>query len=1322
MAFNEEAVFAEALEIADPRARAAFLDRACGGNAALRAGVEALLATYDAGGFLEVPAGLPEHQTPSGATEPMAGDDNNPSLDFLTPSENPKSLGRLDHYEVLDVIGQGGMGVVLRAFDEQLHRVVAIKVMAAPLATNATARKRFTREAQAQAAVSHDHVVTIHAVKADGPLPYLVMQYVAGASLQQRLDRDGPLQLHEILRIGMQTASGLAAAHAQGLVHRDIKPANILLENGVERVKLTDFGLARAAADANLTQSGVVTGTPHYMSPEQAEGKAVDQRTDLFSLGSVLYAMCTGRAPFRASGSMAVLKRVCEATPTPIRDSNPEIPDWLAAVIDKLHAKDPAGRYQSASEVAELLGRHLAEVQHPSVAPLPAVDQASGGREPPVEVETAGGSRPPLARRRRWAAAAAVLLLLLGGLSLTEATGVTNLRATVVRVFTPDGTLVVETEDPAVKVTVEGDGGLVITGAGHEVRLRPGSYKVFADKDGKRIPLERDLVSIAKGGREVIKVKVEAPIVQAPAARAPAAAAPVKVEKGAFIVQGGAGGEARKFDTLAEAVEAAGDGDTIEVHGNGPFVSGPIRPGAKALTVRAGPGYVPVIVASRVLAEGDFHLLWTEGRLVLEGLELHLPRDSEYLELVSAVSAPLYLTNCKLVISNAGKRTGTIGVDAYNPARGQLRNCLVVAPGNAVMFRDSPRLQWAVENCLIVSTTGFYLAAHADNSPGTKLRLSRNTLLIYESVAAAAEGGLTDRLLDPAGKPVAPLLIEAEETVFQPYVFNVRISSPKFPDGLPLADQLRVTSKAIQWRERRNVYGPGNVPMLAVMDPYRNFFKNLTEWNKFWGLKDTGSVEGAVLLRGNPLDLMAERPEAVTPDDFRLRPGSAGYRAGPGGRDLGADIDLVGPGAAYEDWKKTPDYRQWLKDTGQVKAEAPSAGPKDFVVLGREGVEVGKFGTLAVAVGRAGSGDTIEIRGNGPYFSDPLDLGRKALTIRAASGFAPVIKGSPALVKANAVLLKTQSSLTLEGLELHHEGLPADQEHPGLIASNSAPLYLANCKLVQKTDRWLIESGDPRRIGLRNCLVVAGGPMLLGGTPGMECTVDNCLVVTRADNWGSIATWGSDADNSPNTKFRLRRNTLVSGVILYFGAPQDALAERLRNKVGKAVVPALMEIEENICVLRRVLDYNTVTPKSPKGLPEEEQRQFLPKLLQWRDRDNLYMREDRPFLLPHTDPPSAPGFLENLADWNKFWELKDTGSKEGAVKLRGNPKDRIATAAETITTDDFRLRPDSAGYRAGPGGRDLGADVDLVGPGAAYERWRKTPEYQQWLKDTGQSK
>ena len=286
-------------------------------------------------------------------------------LDCLAPSDWPDSLGRMGTYEVKGVLGRGGMGVVLKAFDPALNRNVAIKVLSASLANCGAARRRFLREARAAAAVAHEHVVAVHAVVESAGLPFLVMEYVPGRSLQDRLDRQGALGLHEILRIGMQTAAGLAAAHAQGLVHRDVKPANILLENGVERVRLTDFGLARAAADASVTQSGVVAGTPHYMAPEQARGEATDHRADLFSLGSTLYAMCTGHPPFRADSAVAVLRRVSDDEPRPIREINPDVPDWLEAIISKLHAKSPGDRFQSATEVAELLSGCLAHVREP---------------------------------------------------------------------------------------------------------------------------------------------------------------------------------------------------------------------------------------------------------------------------------------------------------------------------------------------------------------------------------------------------------------------------------------------------------------------------------------------------------------------------------------------------------------------------------------------------------------------------------------------------------------------------------------------------------------------------------------------------------------------------------------------------------------------------------------------------------------------------------------------------------------------------------------------------------------------------------------------
>lgn len=309
------------------------------------------------------------------------------SLTFLQPVDDANLLGRIGAYDVIEIIGHGGMGIVLKAWDPSLRRVVAIKVLAGHLANSGAARRRFVREAQAAAAVTHDHVVAIHAVEESHDPPFIVMQFIEGKTVQQRLDMTGALDVREVLRIGQQTALGLAAAHRQGIVHRDIKPANILLENGVERVRITDFGLARAIDDASMTQSGVVAGTPLFMAPEQAQGQPVDHRSDLFSLGSVLYALCTARAPFRSSTMMGVIRRVCDDEARPIREINPDIPDWLCGIIERLLRKNPSDRFSSAEEVAELLAACLAHVQHPLSVPLPALAESFAGRREDETVE-----------------------------------------------------------------------------------------------------------------------------------------------------------------------------------------------------------------------------------------------------------------------------------------------------------------------------------------------------------------------------------------------------------------------------------------------------------------------------------------------------------------------------------------------------------------------------------------------------------------------------------------------------------------------------------------------------------------------------------------------------------------------------------------------------------------------------------------------------------------------------------------------------------------------------------------------------------------------
>ncbi|MBY0230906.1 MAG: protein kinase [Gemmataceae bacterium] len=352
-----KAVFLEALEKPSLADRGAYLDAACEGDAGLRQRVEAMLRVHARPDrLLDRPAGIGLDERPTEAIPPA-----DPLAHLARPTK-PGSLGRLGKYELLEIAGRGGMGVVFRASDEKLGRLVAIKALASHLAGHEEARQRFAREARSAAAVEHENVVAIHAVEDDGPIPFLVMQFIDGPTLLKKLADSGRLPLGEILRLGLGIARGLAAAHAVGIVHRDLKPANILLSRGTP--KITDFGLARAIDDTILTQPGSVAGTPAYMSPEQARGEKADHRADLFSLGSVLYEMATGLRPFQADSSLAIMKRVCDETLKPAHKVNPELPAWLGKLVARLHAKEPSGRFASADEVAQELERRLAEPEN----------------------------------------------------------------------------------------------------------------------------------------------------------------------------------------------------------------------------------------------------------------------------------------------------------------------------------------------------------------------------------------------------------------------------------------------------------------------------------------------------------------------------------------------------------------------------------------------------------------------------------------------------------------------------------------------------------------------------------------------------------------------------------------------------------------------------------------------------------------------------------------------------------------------------------------------------------------------------------------------
>ncbi|MCI0358499.1 MAG: protein kinase [Planctomycetaceae bacterium] len=866
---NERSIFMAALEKSSLDERSAFLDAACGGDAALRQRVEALLNSHvDGGSFLEMP--VPERLLEQMSSQNLqthassAGSgDHRDVLAGLAPSDKLGSLGRLGHYEVNQVVGQGGMGTVLKAFDEKLHRVVAIKLMSPELATSGTARQRFSREARAAAAVSHEHVVTIHAVEDDHRPPYLVMQFVDGVSLQQKLDEKGALSTKEILRIGVQIASGLAAAHAQGVVHRNIKPANILLENGVERVKITDFGLARVADEAVVTQTGVIAGTPSYMAPEQAQGGTIDHRSDLFSLGSVLYAMCTGRAPFRGSTTVSILKRVCEELPPPIREINRDVPQSLVAIVEKLHAKETAQRYQSAKEVADLLERELASLQHPAGSQF-AASPPGAGNQPEAQARE---SRRLAKRAVALAGASGLLLATI--LALTEVSGVTHVVTSLLR------------------------------------RERPASGK-----------------QVDSGDKTAAQAAIATPV-------------PPDVLQ-AFVVLASGGAPERSFATLAESVLAAASGDTIEIRANGPYALDPITVRQEQLTIRAGAGFRPVLRLNPKEQPGYtlqplFRYL-VRGALVLEGLELQGERPQELAGGVFLVhcgeKGALYVANCRFQVSG----NGGYGIWSRSPVT--CRNCVFGGRTHAVgggVSRALTRPETLVlDNCLHASgKTAVRWHWFADSPPQT-VSLSRCTLACLggSTVAVNVRTGLV-----PPDETLPPLAIESADNIFTSanslLAFTRETDASDVPPPPPTAagDLMRLA----RWRGQRNVYAVGAHLLTFggdVADWPESRPTTVTEWANFWQSPETGSWLGKVEFQGGDIASKArETPDQLSAEDFRLLPGSAGYRAGPDGKDLGADIDLVGPGAAYERWKQLPEYEEWLRETGQAAPGARNQGP-----------------------------------------------------------------------------------------------------------------------------------------------------------------------------------------------------------------------------------------------------------------------------------------------------------------------------------------------------------------------------------------------------------
>jgi serine/threonine-protein kinase len=729
-----------------------------------------------------------------------------PRLDFLQPSEQPGVLGGFGPYEVLDAVAGGGMGIVLKARDPALNRIVALKILPPARASNPAARARFLREARAAAAVVHDHVVPIYAVDEHNGLPYLVMQFIMGRSLAERIRESGPLSLEQILRIGAQTATGLAAAHAQGLIHRDVKPGNILLENSVERVKITDFGLARAVEDSSLTHEGQIAGTPEYMSPEQAQAGAVDQRSDLFSLGCVLYEIATGLSPFRAERPVAALRRVCDEEPQPAHLVNRAVPEWLGRLIQRLMAKDPAARPASAADVAEELAECLAEVQ-----------QSSDSRP-------FASSSMPVPQPHR-----PVLKLPLWVLSL--------------------------------------------------VLLMPIALGLVLFRKKKPDPAP------ALPGPSPVK----------PIAAAEADAAPARL----FFLPAAGDQPERGFATLGEAVAEAGNGAVIEFRFNGVQPVEAVRRIEKALILRAGHGFEPVLSPSR---RGQL-LLFTHAPLVLEGLtvviaHVQIPGPPAYQRGsvgIAIEDAPLLLAHCRLEIE-----PGELSLTPRGP--------------NLITLRNVPSAR--LLHCELVSRRGFVIewlvqAGEVPENFATALWFQGCTLEgngINRGLRTSAAYRLDlrrntlagDMLLHlSGGGPEAIPTITASHNVFD---FKALLRPFRAAMNSPLKELLR-------WNGATNIYSVDE--SYAVTAPA---VANHDAWLDSGAVVETNSLRAELELQTR-LASLTDRTPAAEAAAFTLTPEERQQLAAQGldsSTRMGADPSRIGPGQSYHTWRNSPAYEEWL--------------------------------------------------------------------------------------------------------------------------------------------------------------------------------------------------------------------------------------------------------------------------------------------------------------------------------------------------------------------------------------------------------------------------
>ena len=1125
-------------------------------------------------------------------------------LAFLSPSQKPGSLGRLDEFEILGVLGKGGFGIVLKAFDETLHRVVAIKVLMPQMSVSGAARQRFIREARAAAPITHENVVTIHKVsREDAPVPYLAMQFISGVTLSDKIEKCGPLSLKEILRIGMQIAEGLAAAHKQGLVHRDIKPGNILLENGVERVKITDFGLARSADDASLTQSGTVAGTPMFMSPEQANGEPIDHRSDLFSLGSVLYVMATGRAPFRAATTMAVLKRVCEDTPTPVTQVNADIPRWLADIIAKLHAKKPADRYQTAREVADVLGKHLADVQAGRSMKTSAGNDVTTLVQP---TESPAANAAP--GRNRWIfAAVGVVTLLAIAAFLIDRAGLLRPQPAqhVITLGVDDPNIMIEIytprdheEEPAsfIQRLAERKGEpmhLVRFASPPSLTLPTGEYWFVAEFNGKILHHEK--IRIAQSRHVQIDwakafIKKEKEKLQGAwhAVRAEREGKPLPQE----LVD--AADLRLRFDGDRVNVQMEATRETKPTNQRGEYAIDP-RKNPATLDFAMGPG------GQKMLAIYRFE----KDELHLSGSAKERPTDF--------TTKPGSDQMLFVLRRDDGTRPHRI-----DPGWTSLFNKKDLTGWN---LGKEPYGVWKVENGELVGKGHqAWLLNDRQDFKDFHLRME----VRYDGIAQLVLRGKDER------------------------------------------------SSEGYWVYMNHEKGTMNTGAIhtAVNTVARNAMVNVqrtkpNEWFTF-----------EIIARGKHFQTFVNGEKAVDWVD----PSPTNVTVG------GLRLYLLHKDAELRIKKM------------EIKELDPTDTP--FVVQGKAR-KPQSFATLALAVEAAQSGDAIEITGNGPFDVPPLFIKKKALRIRAAPDAKPVLRlHEPAGAKPVDSLFRSDAPLILEGIEFQREGIDDVASSACLVAALDAAT-MTHCRFVSPKGGMSV--------------------MLLGG-------VNRIQACEFFRGQGTSVSWTLPARGRLDIEGSILSH---AGLTLeYRKASKVDVDVRLRQCTFVGTTPVTLRLwgswppqskirmDASECVFGGFLSMLVLDSRVEPELKSTSFPALMPNVMAWKDERNAYTSVKHMLAAGNHMPLHGSIDFSDLKTWISFWGAKNSRSMQGKLLFpAGTVHDVNQMDRHALKASDFRLAEGSVGRGAGEGGRDLGVDVDQVGP-AAYQRWRESAAYGDWLKQT----